>query len=228
MTKGPAIVLLSGGQDSCTSLYWAKEQGYDPILALTISYGQRHVVELEAAKEIAERAGVAQECINVGSILKSTSPLVSDNAVGEYDSAEELPGGVEPTFVPGRNILFLTLAGNVAESIGAKTIITGVCEEDYGGYFDCRRIFIDAMEKALSEGIRGTQEYYKIETPLMFLTKKETVELAMKLDGCIGALALSHTCYKGQRPPCGKCHACHLRARGFEQAGVEDPLTISV
>jgi 7-cyano-7-deazaguanine synthase len=171
-------------------------------------------------------AGVkSHEVIDMGPILKGTSPLVnSSNSVGSYKNADELPGGVEPTFVPSRNILFLTVASNRAACLGITDMTTGVCQEDFGGYYDCRRVFIDHMEKSLSEGIYGNPDTFKIHTPLMFLTKKESVELAQSLDGCMEALQYSHTCYNGQFPPCGTCHACILRARGFEQAGIEDPI----
>lgn len=225
------VTLLSGGQDSTTCLYWALER-YNRVHCLSVHYGQKHDVEVEAARKIVELAREAypdaeithEEC-PVGKVLKGTSPLVNDEEeLGKYDTVELLPGGVEPTFVPGRNLLFLVLAANRAATIGAKAIITGVCQEDFGGYFDCRRIFIDAMEVALSQGMDGEDESYVIHTPLMDLSKAESVQLAVSLRGCMDALAYSHTCYDGQIPPCGKCHACHLRARGFEDAGVADPL----
>lgn len=215
-----ALVLLSGGQDSTTCLYWAKQK-HDEVTALCIAYGQRHAVELDAARKVAELAGVCLEVLQLGTILKGTSPLVSGNTLGKYDEVEHLPGGIEPTFVPGRNALFLVLAVNRALVLGFDHVVTGVCEEDYGGYPDCRRSFIDSMEHAMS---LATEQHVVIETPLMHLTKAESVHLAVTLPGCVEAMAHSHTCYDGAVPPCGKCHACHLRARGFQQAGVPDPL----
>ena len=220
-----AIVLLSGGQDSTTCLFQAIEDfGRENVHALTISYGQRHAIEIDAARKIAQDADVPWDHVELPGVLIGSSPLVSDNEVGQYDSADELPGGVEPTFVPGRNALFLVIAANRAEAVGATTIYTGVCEEDFGGYFDCRQAFIEAMAIALSEAVRGDSTSIWIETPLMRLTKAETVFLAQKLDGCMDALAHSHTCYNGSYPPCGSCHACILRRRGFDQAQVVDPL----
>ena len=226
MEKSKCLVVLSGGQDSTTCLYWAK-LSFDEVHAVTFNYGQRHGVEIESAEAIAELAGVAShEIIDLGPILAGTSPLTDHSReVGEYKDAESLPGGVEDTFVPARNILFLTIAANRAYCLGIRDMITGVCEEDFGGYFDCRRDFIDAMEKALGEGIHGTPHSFNIRTPLMFLSKKESVELANSLPDCMEALAFSHTCYKGEYPPCGKCHACLLRLKGFQEAGVLDPLT---
>lgn len=227
------VVLLSGGQDSTTCLFWtlARDPAPDEVLCLSVAYGQRHARELQAAEQVIKIARehypdveISHEVMDVGDILLSTSPLVSGNELGQYESVEDLPGGVEPTFVPGRNLLFLLLAANRAAFIEATGIVTGVCEEDFGGYFDCRRDFVDAMEIAIAQGFVGKNQWADILTPLMHLSKKESVELALSLKGCMRALAYSHTCYAGEYPPCGKCHACHLRIRGFEEAGVEDPL----
>lgn len=221
------LVILSGGQDSTTCLFWAKHVlGKKEIHAVTFDYDQKHAIEIESAKKVAEVAGVASHVIiTVGPVLRGTSPLVNPKEeVGTYESTEKLPGGVEPTFIPGRNILFLTLASNLAASLNTDEIVIGVCEEDFGGYFDCRREFIDSMEKSLSQGIYGVDNRFRIHTPLMNLTKRQTVELAVSMEGCMGALAYSHTCYKGMSPPCGHCHACLLRARGFKEAGVDDPI----
>lgn len=230
-----ALVVLSGGQDSVTCLFWAIDKfGPDNVEAVTFNYGQRHEVEITAAITVAGMAKVKHAVIPVGPILGGTSPLV-DKArdVGQYATADALPGGLEDTFVPGRNILFLTLAANRAYCIGADHLVTGVCEEDFGGYPDCRRDFIDAMEVALRQGLMHESDprgKVTIHTPLMTLTKKETVEMALALEDrglpCMDALSFSHTCYNGAVPPCGKCHACHLRIKGFEDAGVPDPLMV--
>ena len=220
-----AVVILSGGQDSTTCLYWALMK-YEEVTAVTFDYGQRHGVEVDAAKDIARIAGVPWRFVSLGHILGGTSPLVDrSRQVGTYASADKLPGGIEDTFVPGRNILFLTLAAAMAsterEGDEDVVLVTGVCEEDFGGYPDCRSGFIEAMGRALAEGLgHGVI----IATPLMHKTKAETVQLALDLEGCYDALAHSHTCYQGQTPPCGKCHACLLRAKGFAEAGVADPL----
>ena len=228
-TAKPAVVVFSGGQDSTTCLYWALAHGYDPV-ALTINYGQRHAREIEAARVIAKMAKVPHEVIEVGSVLVGSSPLVSSAGLEQYKDHASLPGGLEKTFVPMRNQFFLTLAANRAHALGADTIITGVCEEDYGGYPDCRRVFIDALEKACSLGTfndeTGFPDGLKIVTPLMNLTKKATVELAEDLAGCYNALAYSHTAYDGQYPPVGHDHANLLRAKGFEEAMVPDPLVL--
>lgn len=224
-----SLVLLSGGQDSTTCLFKAKAAGYE-LIALTINYGQRHARELEAAKIVAEMAGARHYSLDVGKILIGTSPLVNPDAeVGHYEKAADMPGGVEPTFVPGRNILFLTIAANWAVAHRAQQIVLGVSQEDYGGYPDCREDFIGKMEAALNAGLFGLQsgarELY-LWTPLLRADKAATVKMATELPGCMEALAYSHTCYDGQYPPNPKNHASILRARGFKAAGVDDPLIV--
>lgn len=219
-----ALVLLSGGQDSTTCLFWAKSQ-FTSVIGLTFDYGQRHSLELRAAEFIAAKAGIECIRINIGSILQGNSPLVNkEHAVGEYASIDALPSGIEPTFVPARNILFLTIAANQAFIHGCASIVIGVSREDYEGYPDCRNEFIAHIEKSLSLGIYGEEGKIMVVAPLLFLGKKETVELAMSLPGCMEALAYSHTCYMNEFPPCGRCHSCLLRKRGFSVAGIQDPL----
>ena len=216
-----ALVILSGGQDSTTCLFWAKRL-YDEVSSLTFDYGQRHRAELDAARRIAELADVRHEIIELGALFAGLSPLTNTSStVHQYESADALPGGLEDTFVPGRNILFLSVAANRAYVLGCDDMIIGVSQEDFGGYPDCRESFVRAMEHAVAEGL---DRPIKIATPLMHLSKKETVKLALTLPGCMEALAFSLTCYNGTNPPCAKCHSCLLRARGFEQAGVTDPL----
>lgn len=226
MSNG-ALVVLSGGQDSTICLYAAKRQ-FDEVHALTFNYGQKHSREVSVATEIARAAGVvSHEVLALGPVLKSTSPLLDANAqVGQYNQASALPGGVEPTFVPARNALFLTLAANRAVALGVWDIFTGVCQADYGGYYDCRQVFIDAMVVALSQAIFGVNGAFKIHTPLMDMTKAQSIEFAWKLPGCKEAMAWTHTCYNGKEIPCGHCHACIIRARGFHEVGVADPLVL--
>lgn len=218
--------MLSGGQDSTTCAALACQQ-FDEVHAITFNYGQRHLIEIESAIAIAKTLKLAShEIVEFGSILKGTSPLVSDNPLGQYNSTEELPGGVEPTFVPARNILFLTLAANRAAVRGIKDIFIGVCEADFGGYYDCRQVFVDAMATALGEGIWGNPTSFVIHTPLMQLTKAESVKLAVEVldDRFQEVFELTHTCYAGVKGGCGKCHACLIRDRGFSEAGIEDPI----
>ena len=229
--KTKALVILSGGQDSTTCLFWAK-QHFDEVFAVTYNYGQRHVIEIEAAKEVAILAGVRRHFIvNVGPILVGSSPLVSSNALEQYKDMQSLPGGLEKTFVPGRNLLFLTLAANLAYTLGITDVVTGVCEEDSGGYPDCRQAFIDSAQKSIVEGFAYNNEddftNFKIHTPLMYLTKAQTVELAVELgQDCWDALAHTHTAYDGKYPPTGNDHATLLRSKGFFEAGRPDPLVL--
>ncbi|MGA7933727.1 MAG: 7-cyano-7-deazaguanine synthase QueC [Kovacikia sp.] len=221
-----ALCVLSGGQDSTTCAALACQQ-FDQVHAITFNYGQRHLIELESAIAIAKAFNLAShEIIEVGPILKSTSPLVSDTPLGQYNSTEELPGGVEPTFIPSRNILFLTLASNRAAVLGIRDIFMGVCEADFAGYYDCRQVFVDAMAKAIGEGVWGDPNAFVIHTPLMQLTKAESVSLAVDIlgDRFVELFQLTHTCYAGIKGGCGKCHACLIRDRGFAQAGVTDPI----
>ncbi|MGH9549878.1 MAG: 7-cyano-7-deazaguanine synthase, partial [Terriglobales bacterium] len=164
------------------------------------------------------------DVIDLGPVFDGLSPLTDlSKSVEQYSSAEALPGGLENTFVPGRNILFLAVAANRAYVAGCDDLIIGVSQEDFGGYPDCRQQFIEAMETALSAGLGRS---LSIKTPLMHLSKKESVELASSLPGCLDALAHSTTCYNGTVPPCARCHACLLRERGFREAAVPDPLLV--
>lgn len=221
-----SLVLLSGGQDSTTCLFAEQEGGHE-VHTLTCFYGQRHDIELKAASAIASMAGVAshETVFFPDSVLKGTSPLVSGEKVEHYQDAQHLPGGIEKTFVPMRNALFLIVAANRAVVLGCDRIVTGVSQEDYGGYPDCRDTFIGAMNRAISQALgESVAKPPTIAAPLLYLDKRQTVKLAQSLPGCMEALAFSHTCYEGLFPPCGTCHSCLLRAKGFEQAGVVDPL----
>lgn len=221
-----ALVILSGGQDSTTCLAVAKQQ-FEEVHAITFDYGQKHSIEIESAKKVAELMGVAShEIVTLGKILKGRSPLVSDEELGKYESVADLPGGIEPTFVPARNLLFLTIAANRAAVLETDTLYTGLCEEDFGGYPDCRRVFADAMEVALGQGIYGEDNGFKIVTPLMSLSKAESILLAVEIlgDEFEAVFEHTHTCYDGVKGGCGNCHACHLRDRGFHELGLADPI----
>jgi 7-cyano-7-deazaguanine synthase len=222
-----ALVVLSGGQDSTTCLFRAL-RSHTEVHALTFNYGQRHICEIAAANKVARMAGVATHEVLplLPGTLHSTSPLVSDARLEQYADHHSLPGGIEKTFVPMRNQLFLTLAANRAVECGADYIYTGVCEEDYGGYPDCRREFIDALETAINLSNGRDARRIHIITPLMRLTKAKTVQLALMMPGCYEALAFTHTAYDGIYPPTGHDHATLLRAKGFEEADTPDPLVL--
>lgn len=225
MKNNKALVVLSGGQDSTTCLFWAKQQ-FEEVHAITYSYGQRHWRELEAAKKVAELAGVAShEFLTIEDAIKDYSPMTkSDVELKQYESIEDLPGkGVQSTFVPGRNIIFLTIGANRAWQLGARNLVTGVCQEESGGYPDTTIVFVQALQTALTAGMG---EGFEIHAPLMYMTKAETIQLARDLPGCYDALAHTHTAYDGQYPPTGHDHATVLRAKGFLEAGVPDPLIV--
>jgi 7-cyano-7-deazaguanine synthase len=228
-----ALVILSGGQDSTTCLAIAiQKHGAQNVCAVTFDYGQRHAEEINSAVRIARMAGIIDrhEIIDAQNLLEGTSPLVNQAVqVTTYASPEALPGGLEKTFVPMRNSLFLVLAANraVVHAQGEKVVelYTGVGQEDYGGYPDCRDYFIVGMEQTINASLDDPDlPHIEIVTPLMYLSKAQTVELSEGIPGCREMLAWSHTCYNGAVPPCGQCHACLLRQKGYDEAGVTDPL----
>jgi len=214
------VVVLSGGQDSTTCLYWALDRfGVDNVLALTFDYGQRHRIELDCAANVAQHARVAHTTLPIDTFLALGGNALTDAGI----VVDEAPGNALPnTFVPGRNLIFLTFAAAFAWQRDIVDLVTGVAQTDYSGYPDCRRDTIDELEKTLGLGM---QREFRIHTPLMNLSKKETVEMARDL-GALDAMALTHTCYNGLRPPCGECPACRLRVKGFLEAGIADPLTL--
>ena len=231
--KPKALVVLSGGQDSTTCLFWAKKN-FAEVHAITFDYGQRHIREIEAACKVAKMAGVkSHELVPVPTCLISTSPLTSHSQLEQYTDAESMEKTIgdrrELTFVPMRNALFLTIAANRAEALGIPNLVTGVCQMDNANYDDCRQVFIDATEAyintALGHDHRGTQPI-RIHTPLMTMTKAQTVLLAFDDPECWAALAYSHTSYAGEYPPVDNNHANVLRAQGFLEAGLPDPLIV--
>ena len=215
-----ALVVLSGGQDSTTCLYWAMDRfGHSAVDTVTFDYGQRHHVELDCAARVAEFAGVPNTCLPIDTFAALGGDALTDPDV-EVASGTDETTGLPNTFVPGRNLIFLTFAAAHAWQRGIRHLVTGVAQTDYSGYPDCREGRITALLHALRLGMESD---FCIHTPLMHLSKKETVELARDL-GALPAMAHTHTCYNGEQPPCGHCPACELRARGFAEAGVEDPL----
>jgi len=215
-----ALVVLSGGQDSTTCLYWALDRfNHSAVDTVTFDYGQRHHIELDCAARVAEFAGVPNTCLPIDTFAALGGDALTDPDVEVASGADETTG-LPNTFVPGRNLIFLTFAAAYALQRGIGHLVTGVAQTDYSGYPDCREGTITALQHALRLGMESD---VCIHTPLMHLSKKETVELARDL-GALPAMALTHTCYNGERPPCGHCAACELRARGFAEAGVEDPL----
>lgn len=224
------LVVLSGGQDSVTCLFWAvKEFGRKNVLSVSFNYGQKHAIELKSAEKVATLAGVPFEVVDVPGILRGSSPLTNPNVeLEKYENFEQMEktigDRIELTFVPMRNAFFLTLAANYAIANGVRTLVTGVCGEDNANYPDCRQSFISAQQLTINLAL-GIQDF-EILTPLMYLSKAATVHLALKTEGAYSALAYSHTSYDGKYPPTDNNHSNVLRAQGFLAAGVPDPLVL--
>ncbi len=209
-----AIVLHSGGQDSTTCLVWALKK-FKKVEVISFDYGQRHKAELLAAKRIAKKLKLPHKTIKLPVIKELTKNALTDKSI-KIKTGKGLPS----TFVDGRNQMFLTVAAIYAKQKGIKDLVTGVCQTDYSGYPDCRDDFIKSMQKTLQLAMDFP---FKIHTPLMNLTKAESVRFMQKL-GKLNLLKYTHTCYEGSVPACGKCPACKLRLKGFKEAGLEDPI----
>jgi 7-cyano-7-deazaguanine synthase len=214
-----AVVLLSGGLDSMVCAGLARERGFS-VAALTIDYGQRHRIELDSATAVARRLADRHIVLPLDLRAFGGSALTGDIAVPKGGVSE----GIPVTYVPARNTIFLSLALALAEASGARDIFIGVNALDYSGYPDCRREFIDQFEKlanlATKAGVEG--QLFNIHAPLIDMTKADIAREAQRLG--LDA-SLSHSCYDplpdGRH--CGKCDACRLRAKGFAEAGIEDP-----
>ena len=219
----PAVVLLSGGLDSYTAAAIAKADGFQ-LYALTVRYGQRHVREIEAARNVASALGVERHIeLDVdlsafgGSALTGDIPVPKDRAISSTD--------IPPTYVPARNTVFLALALGWAEVLGARDMVIGVNALDYSGYPDCRPEYIAAFERlaslATAAGVKG--DSFRVHAPLQMLTKAEIIGKGKALGLDYG---LTHSCYDPSPDggPCGRCDSCQLRAAGFAQAGMVDPL----
>lgn len=218
-----AIVLLSGGLDSTTALYLAKSEGFGEIYALTFEYGQKHDRELRAAREVARAAGVKEH--------KFVKLLLNQwDGCSLTDPKMEVPDGdlrrdtVPDTYVPARNMVFLSVAASYADALGVEDIYIGVSEVDYSGYVDCREEFIRSMERTINLGtVLGAERgrHITIHAPFMHMAKADEIRLGARLGVDYG---LTWTCYRGGDRPCGACDSCLLRAKAFAEAGMEDPL----
>jgi 7-cyano-7-deazaguanine synthase len=225
MTLPKAVVLLSGGMDSATTAAIAQQEGFD-VHALSVRYGQRHAVELEAARLVAQRLRIRRHVVIDldlrafgGSALTSETPVPKDTPMADIGAR------IPPTYVPARNTIFLSLALAWAETLGARDIYLGANALDYSGYPDCRPEFFEAFARLASLATRaGTEggERLTLHTPLIALSKREIVArgAALGLD-----FSLTSTCYDPDPDgvACGRCEACLLRLKGFEEAGLADP-----
>jgi 7-cyano-7-deazaguanine synthase len=221
-SKKRCVVLLSGGLDSATVLYFAKKKGFSPV-CLIFDYGQKHRREIKSAKILARTAGCPYKLVKIflpwqGSSLLDRKIKVPAVSAAISKSASRIPS----TYVPARNTIFLSFAVSFAEAIEAKAIFIGANAVDYSNYPDCRPEFYRAFEKVIERGTKAGAEKRKIRvfTPLINLTKAQIIKLGLSLGV---PYELTWSCYKGQSEPCGKCESCFYRAKGFRQAAVRDP-----
>ena len=215
-----AVILLSGGLDSSTVLYYAKARGFQPS-CLAFDYGQRHRVELKRAAAIARQAGCPYRVVTIR--LPWGGSALLDKRISLPKRKAIDPREIPVTYVPARNIIFLSFAASFAEAVGARAIFIGANAIDYSGYPDCRPEFFRAFQQALDRGLRsGAQKKtIKIYAPLLRKTKAQIIQMGLKLKVPYGR---TWSCYSGGRRPCGACDSCLLRRRGFAEAGVADPL----
>lgn len=229
-----ALLIFSGGQDSTTCLIWALKN-FKEVQVLTFNYKQRHNIEIKCAKKIIDLLNsktelqinwlkniefIEHKIIDISFLSELLQSAMIQDLEIKYDEETDLP----TTFVPARNILFLTIAAAYAYQKKIRNLVAGVCQTDYSGYPDCRDETIKSLQDTLKLGL----DYdITIHTPLMDRTKAESIKLMQKLGG-FDLFKYTHTCYKGERPACGKCFACELRLKGFKEAGLKDPLEYKV
>ena len=214
-----AIVLLSGGLDSTTTLFYAKRKGYK-VFALIFDYGQRHKKEIECAKKIAALAQCDYRVIHISFPWRGSALLDKAIALPKRNilNNKEIPA----TYVPARNIIFLSYAASYAEAVGARAIFIGANARDYSGYPDCRPEFFNAFKHVLKKGSKSGVEgkVIDIQTPLVYLSKAEIIALGFKLKV---PCHLTWSCYQGGKKPCGRCDSCQFRQKGFKELQAKDP-----
>ncbi|MFO1532403.1 MAG: 7-cyano-7-deazaguanine synthase QueC [Thermoplasmatota archaeon] len=221
--QGRAVVLLSGGLDSCTAAAWAQAEGYE-VFALSFDYGQRHKRELASARAVAKALRVkAHHVLQVPLGSLGASALTDKRiAVPDAGPSDAIGSRIPVTYVPARNTIFLAFALGFAEVVEAGAIVIGANALDYSGYPDCRPEYLAAFERmanlATKAGVEGRR--LSVLAPLLHRTKSEIVQMAVELGA---PLARTWSCYRGGTAPCGRCESCVLRRRGFAEAGVADP-----
>ncbi|MBQ4438420.1 7-cyano-7-deazaguanine synthase QueC [bacterium] len=216
-----AVVLFSGGLDSTTVLVYALKQGYD-VYPLTFSYGQRHVIEIKQSERTLEKYGL----LNRQTIFSiDLTPFVNCSLINKnLEVPEFAENRIPSTYVPSRNLIFLSVASGFAETLGAEKIFIGVNSVDYSGYPDCRPEFVEAFNKTIAVGTKqGVESGIEVVAPILNMSKKEIIELGMSLQV---DYSLTHSCYNPTPDglSCGVCDSCRLRLEGFRQAGFTDPL----
>lgn len=227
-TSHQAVVLASGGLDSTVTAALAKEEGYE-LFFLTIAYGQRHIVEVERARQVAAALGVRNHLVmNLDLRAIGGSALTGQAAVPKDRAGDERRRSIPVTYVPGRNLIFLSIAAAYAEVVGASFIYFGANVVDYSGYPDCRPEFIHAFEEAVKEGTKAGTEGnpLHVKAPLLMLTKAEIIRRGLELHV---PFHLTHSCYdpSGDQA-CGRCDSCIIRREGFAKAGVVDPIAYAI
>ena len=220
MQNERAVCLLSGGLDSATVLAIALSKGFE-CHAISFSYGQRHERELDSSRKIAEHFGVDRVISEIDLRHIAKSALTGHGEVQRRE-LNEISNEIPNTYVPSRNIIFLSIAASYAESIGARHVFIGANAIDYSGYPDCRPGFYNAFERALNLGTKsGLEEGFRIHVPLQFLKKSEIIKLGTDLGV---PYEFTTSCYEGGEEACGQCDSCILRLQGFKEAGLKDPV----
>ncbi|HEU4962786.1 MAG TPA: 7-cyano-7-deazaguanine synthase QueC [Bacilli bacterium] len=223
-----AVIILSGGLDSTTCMAAAQQEGYE-LYPLSFFYGQKAAIELESAKKVAAFYDVADRhfIADLNGIIRGSALTDADKEIPKNREEAQTEADIPVTYVPARNIIFLSIALSYAEAIGAEAMYIGVNALDYSGYPDCRHEFIEAFQHVINVGTAAGAhgEGIAIKTPLQFLSKAGIVQLGTELGA---PLHLSHSCYYGTDPSCGECDSCQLRIKGFREAGVPDPIAYAI
>lgn len=219
-----AVILLSGGLDSATVLYWAKARGLVPV-ALIFEYGQRHDREVDSAKALCRLTGINFHLIKFEMPWQGSSLLDQNAKIPKAKSIGRIGSRIPSTYVPARNTIFLSYGLSLAEATGAGRVMIGANALDYSGYPDCRPDFITAMSRVFKLGTKAGRQGRPIEivAPLLKLSKARIIKLGCKLGV---PYELTWSCYRGGKRPCGTCDSCQLRAKGFREAGIKDPAII--